>query len=165
MGYMVSNNIEDLLSDFDRFYILTVLYEGPTHGYEILQKFQKRLKKKGSPGVVYPFLQQLEERGMIAHKKERHGDRVRKVYSLSPEGRTFCEQLFKRFSSIVSTAIESGLDHCPHCGCTLYEGGHRENVAGDELTFCCSHCARSYKMGKGLPIDEPEDNEPAERVE
>lgn len=162
---MVSNDIEDLLSDFDRFYILTVLYEGPTHGYGILQKFRERLKKKGSPGVVYPFLQQLEERGLIAHKKEMHGDRERKVYALSPEGRIFCEKLFKRFSSIVYTAIESGLEHCPHCGCTLYEGGHLETVAGDELTFCCSHCARSYKMGKGIPIDAPEANRPTETVE
>jgi DNA-binding PadR family transcriptional regulator len=156
---MISKDIEKLLSDFDRFYILTVLYEGPTHGYSILHKFQKKLKKKGSPGIVYPFLQQLEERGMVAHKKEMHGDRERKVYILSPKGRRFCEQLFKRFSSIVSTAIESGLEHCAHCGCTLYEGGHRETVAGDKLMFCCSPCARSYNLDMGLPINAPKTSE------
>ncbi len=52
--------------------------------------------------LMFYQLLPFKRRGMIAHKKERHGDRVRKVYSLSPEGRTFCEQLFKRFSSIVS---------------------------------------------------------------
>lgn len=49
MHHMISKDIENLLSDFDRLYILTVLYEGPTHGYAILQKFQERLKKKGKP--------------------------------------------------------------------------------------------------------------------
>jgi DNA-binding PadR family transcriptional regulator len=162
---MISKDIENLLSDFDRLYILTLLYEGPTHGYAILQKFQERLKKKGSLGVVYPFLQQLEEKGMVAQKKEMHGDRERKVYALSPKGRRFCERLFKRFSSIVSTAIEPGLKQCTHCGCTLYDGGHRETVAGDKLMFCCSHCAASYKRGKGLPFDAPEATDPVTVVE
>ena len=162
---MISKDIENLLSDFDRFYILTVLYEGPTHGYAILQKFRERLKKKGSPGVVYPFLQQLEERGMVTCNKEMRGDQEKKVYALSPKGRRFCEQLFKRFSSIVSTAIEPGLERCAHCGCTLYDGGHRETVEGDRLMFCCSHCAQSYKMGKGMPIDAPEVDEPMKMVE
>ena len=142
MHHVISKDIENLLSDFDRLYILTVLYEGPTHGYEILQKFQERLKKKGSPGVVYPFLQQLEERGMVALKREMRGDRERKVYALSPEGRRFCERLFKRFSSIISTAIESGLERCAHCGCKIYEGGHTEVIDGEEKVFCCSPVPR-----------------------
>jgi DNA-binding PadR family transcriptional regulator len=162
---MISKDIENLLSDFDRLYILTVLYEGQTHGYAILQKFQERLKKKGSPGVVYPFLQQLVERGIVAQKKEMHGDRERKDYALTPKGLRFCEQLFKRFSSIVSTAIEPGLKQCIHCGCTLYDGGHWETVAGDKLTFCCPHCAKSYKREKGLLVDVPKTTDPITVVE
>jgi DNA-binding HxlR family transcriptional regulator len=162
---MVSEEYESIISDFDRFYILTVLYEGPTHGYGILRKFQKRLKKKKSPGIIYPFLQQLEESGLVTYKIELHGERERKIYALTPEGRRFCEVLFKKFSSIISTAIEPGLDMCSHCGCTLYEGGHQELIAGSELMFCCSHCAKSYKMGKGLPIGALDSLEPIKRVE
>ncbi|UCE97082.1 MAG: PadR family transcriptional regulator, partial [Candidatus Bathyarchaeota archaeon] len=40
--------------------MLTILYENPSHGYEILNKFQKRVGKKVSPSLVYPFLKQLE---------------------------------------------------------------------------------------------------------
>ncbi len=165
MGHMFSEDYYNLLSDFDRFYILTVLYEGPTHGYDILRKFQKRLKKKESPGIVYPFLQQLEERGLVTCEKEMHGDRERKIYSLTPEGGRFCEGLFKRFSSIVSAAIEPGLERCAHCDCTLYDGGHWEMVEGAELMFCCSHCARSYKKERGLPVDASETNELTAKVE
>jgi DNA-binding PadR family transcriptional regulator len=150
---MISRESDKLLADFDRFYILTLLYEGPTHGYGILQKFQERIKKKGSPGLVYPFLQHLEDRGLVTHTTEMHGDRERKTYSLSIDGRKFCEQLFKRFSSIVSTAIEPSLKQCAHCGCTLYDGGHRETIAGEKIMFCCSHCANSYKSENGLSKD------------
>ena len=50
-------DVDDLVSDFSRFYMLTILYEGPTHGYGIIRKFQRRVGKKISPGLVYPFLQ------------------------------------------------------------------------------------------------------------
>jgi DNA-binding PadR family transcriptional regulator len=162
---MISEEYENLISDFDRFYIFTVLYEGPTHGYGILRKFQKRLKKKGSPGIIYPFLQQLDKRGLVTFTIELHGERERKIYALTPEGRRFCEGLFKRFSSIVSTAIEPGLDKCSHCSCALYDGSYREFIAGAELIFCCPHCARSYKTERGLIADTAEADEPKVMVE
>ena len=54
---MGAEELNDLVSDFTRFYILTILYEGPTHGYGILRKFKRKLGKTISPGLVYPFLQ------------------------------------------------------------------------------------------------------------
>ena len=50
-------NIDEFISDFSRFYILTILYEGPAHGYSIINRFKKRVKKEVSPSLVYPFLQ------------------------------------------------------------------------------------------------------------
>ena len=67
-----SQNIDDLISDFSRFYILTILYEGPAHGYSIISRFKKRVKKEISPSLVYPFLQQLEEKGLVKHRSETY---------------------------------------------------------------------------------------------
>jgi len=58
---MTEENLDGLISDFARFYILTILYEGPCHGYGILDKFKKRLGREISPSLVYPFLQGLEQ--------------------------------------------------------------------------------------------------------
>ena len=143
----------DLISDFSRFYILTILYEGPDHGYGILRKFNTRVGKKISSGFVYPFLQQLEEKKLITVKSEMQGDRERKLYTLTPEGTVFCNRLFKRFANLVTVAIQPGLDVCAHCGCKMYEGGYRETIAGEDLVFCCIHCAASYKEEHGLPVD------------
>jgi DNA-binding PadR family transcriptional regulator len=129
---MYTENLDNLVSNFSRFYILTILYEGPTHGYGILSKFQNRVGKKISPGLIYPFLQKLEDHGLITYASEMVGEKERKVYTLTDEGKQLCTQLFKRFAGIVSTAIEPSLNVCAHCGCKVYEGGHREIINGVE---------------------------------
>lgn len=141
---MAELDVDDLISDFARFYILTILYEGPTHGYGILRKFQSRVGKKISPGLVYPFLQRLEEKGLVDQNIEMVGEKERKVHSLTEEGTALCNRLFQRFAHLVSVAIEPSLDVCAHCGCKIYEGGHRQTVDGAAMVFCCSHCAASY---------------------
>ena len=138
-------NIDDLISDFSRFYILTILYEGPAHGYSIISQFKKRVKKEVSPSLVYPFLQQLEEKGLVTYTQKPVGKKERKIFELTEEGRELCTGLFKRFATLVAIAIEPSLYVCAHCGCKVYEGGYREVIDGKETAFCCIHCAASYK--------------------
>ena len=143
-----TESIDELICDFSRFYILTILYEGPAHGYSILSQFKKRVKKEISPSLVYPFLQQLEDRGIVKHSLKPTGDKIKKVFELTDEGKELCTGLFKRFAELVSIAIEPSLSVCAHCGCKVYEGGYREVIDGKEMAFCCMHCARSYKECK-----------------
>ena len=145
-----SENIDELISDFSRFYILTILYEGPSHGYSIISRFRKRVKKEVSPSLVYPFLQQLEEKGLVKHTIKPVGEKERKIFELTQAGRELCTDLFKRFAELVAIAIEPSLYVCAHCGCKVYEGGYREVIDGRETAFCCIHCAYSYKESKKL---------------
>ena len=145
-----SENIDELISDFSRFYILTILYEGPSHGYSIISRFRKRVKKEVSPSLVYPFLQQLEEKGLVKHTIKPVGEKERKIFELTQAGRELCTDLFKRFAELVAIAIEPSLYVCAHCGCKVYEGGYREIIDGRETAFCCIHCANSYKEAKKL---------------
>jgi DNA-binding PadR family transcriptional regulator len=143
-----SQNMDDLISDFSRFYILTILYEGPTHGYSIISQFKRRVKKEISPSLVYPFLQQLEEKGYVKHTVEPVGEKERKIFELTDQGKALCTRLFKRFAELVSIAIQPSLDVCAHCGCKVYEGAYREVIDGVAMAFCCTHCAASYKQCK-----------------
>jgi DNA-binding MarR family transcriptional regulator len=140
-----TENIDDLVCDFSRFYILTILYEGPSHGYQILSRFKKRVKKEVSPSLVYPFLQKLERKGLVKHTLKPVGEKEKKVFELTKKGRELATDLFKRFSELVAIAIEPSLYVCAHCGCKVYEGAYREVINGEELAFCCVHCALSYK--------------------
>jgi len=147
---MRSKDVDEVVSDFSRFYILTILYEGPAHGYSILNRFKKRVGKEVSPSLVYPFLQQLEEKGLVKHTVKPVGEKEKKVFELTKEGKEVCTRLFKRFANLISIAIEPSLEVCAHCGCKVYEGGYREVIDGKETTFCCIHCANSYKQEKKM---------------
>ncbi len=141
----MTSAFDEFISDFSRFYILTILYERPTHGYGIISKFRKRIGKEISPSLVYPFLKQLEQEGLVNHTAKPIGEKERKVFELTTEGRELCTRLFKRFANLISIAVEPSLEVCAHCGCKVYEGGHLEVIDGEETTFCCKHCAISYK--------------------
>ena len=138
----------EFLSDFSRFQILLLLYEGPRHGYSILSEFKKRIGKDISPSLVYPFLQRLQERELVTQTIKKIGKKEKKEYSLTPKGQELCEHLFKRFATLVSAAIEPSLEVCYNCGCKIYEGGYHELISNQELSFCCKHCAASYKAEK-----------------
>ena len=137
-------NTESLAVDFSRFYILTILYEGPQHGYRILNTFKERTGKVMSPSLVYPFLCQLEKKGYVTHSLKTVGAKKKKVFELTTEGLELCRLLFKRFITLVSVAIEPTLTICTNCGCKIYEGGYKENLNEKEHAFCCVHCAQSY---------------------
>jgi len=145
---MSGGTLNEIISDFSRFYILTILYEGPCHGYSIISRFRKRLRKDITPSLVYPFLQLLERKGLVKHTIKPVGKKERKVYELTEEGKELCRRLFKRFATLVSIAIEPNLNVCIHCGCKVYEGGYMETINGKKTMFCCKHCAASYKRGR-----------------
>ena len=155
--------MDEFISDFSRFYILTILYEGPAHGYQILSRFKKRVKKEVSPSLVYPFLQQLEEKGLVKHARKPIGEKEKKVFELTPKGREMATQLFIRFADLVSIAIEPSLYVCAHCGCKIYEGGYEESMDGTNLMFCCMHCAHSFKESKRLAAVKTTKGKPAKR--
>jgi DNA-binding MarR family transcriptional regulator len=96
--------------------------------------------------MVYPFLSQLEKKGLVKHLLKPVGEKKKKVFELTEKGRELCRVLFKRFSALVSVAIEPSLAVCASCGCKVYEGGHKEVINKKEMTFCCVHCAASYKI-------------------
>src|SRR5512135_2430895 len=120
--------INEIVSDFSRVYILTILHEGPVHGYEIISKFKRVIGKDVSPSLVYPFLKQLEQKGLVTYALKPVGAKKRKIFELTTEGKEFSEQLFKRFSELISVALEPSLEVCAHCGCKVLEGGYRETI-------------------------------------
>jgi DNA-binding PadR family transcriptional regulator len=77
--------LNEIVSDFSRVYILTILYEGPVHGYEIISKFKKVIGKDISPSLVYPFLKQLEQKKLVTHTLKPVGHKKRKIFVITPK--------------------------------------------------------------------------------
>ncbi|MHA1948805.1 MAG: PadR family transcriptional regulator [Candidatus Thorarchaeota archaeon] len=139
-------DIEDMLSEFSHFYVLLMLNEKPLHGYGLMKGYQNRTGKKLSPGTLYPFLQELEEKKLVTQKQEDIGKKRKIVYSLTKKGKKFSDRLFKRFAAITVSALGSSLEVCASCGARVYEGAHHEEVDGVNLAFCCVHCAKAFKQ-------------------
>ena len=70
--------------------VLSVLRDGPKHGYEIMRAIEQRTGSAytPSPGVIYPTLQLL---GDLGHIREVEGGE-RKVYELTDAGRAHLDE-------------------------------------------------------------------------
>lgn len=68
-----------------RLALLSLLEEGPKHGYQLMKELQERAggAYRASPGAIYPTLQMLEDEGLIESEKKDG----RRVYSLTDAGR------------------------------------------------------------------------------
>ncbi|MFB6215880.1 MAG: PadR family transcriptional regulator, partial [Candidatus Aenigmatarchaeota archaeon] len=99
--------------------------------------------ERPSSSQIYPFLSKLEDEGLV--EVDETGERRKKVYKLTDEGDAYVETKLEMFSDIITETLEKNLTTCAHCGCKVYEGGHTEEVDGEELKFCCKHCAESYQ--------------------
>ena len=137
--------INDAGLDIIRSSIILLLGEKPLHGYRIMKEVEKRVGKPVNPGLLYPFLKQLEENNLVKSTMQPVGRKPKTVYALTAEGRQLAARIYKRIASMVSLAIEPNLDVCFHCGCKIYEGEYREVINKKERVFCCVHCAQAYK--------------------
>jgi len=72
--------------------VVTLLAEGPKHGYQILQELAERSGGtwSPSPGSIYPILHRLAAAGLVKAEKVADG---RRVFTLTAEGRTLAAGL------------------------------------------------------------------------
>jgi DNA-binding PadR family transcriptional regulator len=81
---------KDLVAASAKPLLLSILAEGQTYGYEIIQKFRELSggEIEWSEGTLYPVLHRLEREGLIASEwREAETGRKRKYYFLTPLGR------------------------------------------------------------------------------
>ncbi len=126
-----------------KLHILLALSRREQHGYELIRTVSKASGSRVGASQVYPFLAQLKAKKYV--RVSRTGDREKKVYALTAEGRKYVASLLSRLDDVVDFALKSRLVSCAHCGCEVYKGTYREKIGRKVLHFCCCHCASSYK--------------------
>lgn len=75
------------------------------YGYEITQTVKELTKDKIqiTEGALYPTLHALEAEGILITETEFIGKRVRKYYSLSPEGKKLTKEKVSEFADFMNT--------------------------------------------------------------
>jgi poly-beta-hydroxybutyrate-responsive repressor len=89
---------------FVRPFVLLLLAEGPSHGYELARSLKEFAPEglNAEPSILYRMLRQMEEEGLATSSLDDSGTGpARKVYELTPEGR---EALDLWASSLEGTA-------------------------------------------------------------
>jgi DNA-binding PadR family transcriptional regulator len=72
-----------------QFLILRILYEKPTHGYQLLEEIEEKSCgcHKLETGSIYTLLRRMEERGLLESKwKKVKGGLDRRVYTVTKDG-------------------------------------------------------------------------------
>ena len=77
---------KELYAGLIRLHILHHAAEEPIYGSWIMEEL-RRHGYELSPGTLYPMLHNLERKGYLRSREEREGKRMRRIYTITPEGK------------------------------------------------------------------------------
>uniref|UniRef100_A0A7C9NLT8 PadR family transcriptional regulator n=1 Tax=Muribaculaceae bacterium Z82 TaxID=2304548 RepID=A0A7C9NLT8_9BACT len=80
--------------------VLATLLPGESYGYQIIKDAPPSLGL--SESTLYPLLKRLETRGLIRVRKAEHNGRLRKYYSLTPEGNNAVREFLEDQAEVLS---------------------------------------------------------------
>lgn len=126
-----------------KLHTLISLNNDKKHGYELMKELESKLDREISASHIYPFLKELKENSLVNFKKVGR----EKVYTLTPSGRKFVNQTLLKFHEVIQESLKRKITSCHHCGCEVYNNKYNETIKGKRLSFCCCHCAASFKAG------------------
>jgi DNA-binding PadR family transcriptional regulator len=85
-------NLQQLRKGSTPLLILSILNEGPQHGYGIMRAMEQRSEGYFSmtAALLYPALHQMELDGLVsAEWQNTIGNRRKKIYSITPKGKEY----------------------------------------------------------------------------
>jgi len=99
--------------------VLQFLDSQAMHGYQIITKIRRSFGVYFGPSTIYPLLISLEKKGFVTSQWNMKGERPRKVYELTNEGRNLlgftenslnliCKTLVKDSAATVKTSEIEG---------------------------------------------------------
>ncbi len=93
--------------------VLSVLAQGPNHGYGVAKTVREKSNGvlKLGEGQLYPALHALEEDGFVTSDWEGEGEQKRRTYAITPAGRAELEGRAARwgaFTDGVAKVLELG---------------------------------------------------------
>lgn len=86
--------------------VLSVLSEGDSYGYAIIQRVKELSggKIEWTDGMLYPVLHWLEEQGLVRGRWEKsETGRRRRYYSIQKKGKDFLEEQREQWTAVNST--------------------------------------------------------------
>lgn len=85
---------KSLISGSTAMLILKLLSEKDMYGYEMIEVLRERSQNvfELKAGTLYPLLHGLEEKGLLTVYEKEAGNKIRKYYSITKQGRKTLEE-------------------------------------------------------------------------
>ena len=87
--------------------ILQYLEKDPMHGYQLIAQIRKGFGIYLGPSTVYPLLGLFEKKGYVKSSWDMSGERPRKVYMLTAEGKSILKFAEDSLNLICRNLIDS----------------------------------------------------------
>jgi DNA-binding PadR family transcriptional regulator len=100
--------LKETQKGYIRIAILILLNKKPHHGYEMMKAVESRTSGFWRPtaGGIYPILQDLEKSGYIKGEWDCETKRKRKIYAITPEGKTVLEHTLAKENQLINTITD-----------------------------------------------------------
>jgi PadR family transcriptional regulator, regulatory protein PadR len=96
---------QDLYSGLIRLHVLHHASEGPLFGFGMIQELRRHGYRVG-PGTLYPSLHRMEQKGYLRSKRQVVAGKIRRVYEITPRGRTELRQVKEKVRELYHEMIE-----------------------------------------------------------
>jgi len=87
--------VQRMIRNFFDIQILRLVGAQPLWGYKIKKKVETDFHMKVRHGALYPMLNRLEQQGFLTSQKQRRGGRIRKVCTVTKNGKEFLQSYYK----------------------------------------------------------------------
>ena len=81
--------------------VLAAMLRGPTYGYKLIRDVSPYMEI--SESTLYPILKRLETANCLAVTSAEHNGRLRKYYSITPEGQRRIAEFLNDWKNIMKT--------------------------------------------------------------
>jgi PadR family transcriptional regulator PadR len=90
-------------------FVLTLIREKETYGYEIVQNIRRKTMGElvMEEGTLYPLLKRMEQNNWVTSRWERVGDKIRKYYSITPQGEGKLGEMVSFWNKLVSPLVNA----------------------------------------------------------
>ena len=93
------------LRSLDKPVILWLMSRKLIHGYGIIKELKKITGRQLTPGFVYPFLNELEEKGYTISEWIERNNRIAKYYSLTEKGEALLNKIRELFDKPIGDVL------------------------------------------------------------
>jgi len=96
--------------------VLQIIDAQPTHGYQVITSVRKTFGVYFGPSTIYPLLTCLEKKGQVTGRWSMQGDKPRKIYEITSQGKSvlnFTENSLNLIcrTMVNETAVAAELKH------------------------------------------------------